>query len=369
MANKKVLIIGFFDETFMPFMKEYEKVLESENCSYDKLYFDRNHNGKPLSEGNSYIFRIELSKGVCTNSFQKLLPYYLYRKYVINLIKKNNYEKLIVLTTTPAVLLGKLLMSKYKGKYIFDYRDKTKCERFSFYRKYVNKIVSQSFASFVSSEGFLDYYIDRSKKVHITHNISNIDSAKDDCVTLSFPINIGFVGAVRYYNVNTKLISAFANSKDFKLTYSGIMHDDCDLKGFCETNNIDNVSFTGPYKNSDKPLLYKNILLINALYDLESPDTLRAIPNKIYDAALFKIPILVTKGTYLAEVVEKYGLGCSIDINNEDETAVRNDILNYINSFDKDAFMLGCREFLDKVYKDLKEYNEVVKNFIIKSDM
>ena len=37
-----------------------------------------------------------------------------------------------------------------------------------------------------------------------------------------------------------------------------------------------------------------------------------ALPNRLYDALIFKKPIITTEGTYLTEVVEKYGIGFSL---------------------------------------------------------
>ena len=82
---------------------------------------------------------------------------------------------------------------------------------------------------------------------------------------------------------------------------------DCDLEGYCKRNNIKNVVFKGEFKNEDKPEIYREIDFINAIYGNKSLEVTTALPNRLYDGILFKKPIIASKGTYLGEVIKKYG--------------------------------------------------------------
>lgn len=359
----KILIIGFDNFTFLPFMQPYEEMLKKLGIAYDRIIFDRRLQ-ETVNDENTYIFRKNLGTEHKTDIRTKIFPYIQYRKYVCQLIKQNQYDKLIVLTVTPAILISDLLLRHYKGKYIFDYRDLTFLERFSLFKRLVNKISKESYATIVSSKGFVDYYIKPHDQIYETHNITNIAFLKTQApACIKKPINIGFVGAIRYYDANTKLIQTFANSEEVNLVYSGINHDNCDLRNYCLKNGIKNVRFTGMFSNEEKPKLYENISLINALYSLQSPDTLRAIPNKLYDAAIFKIPILVTQGTYLGKVVKEWELGCVIDISESTEM-IYSQILEYVNSYDSDAFERACQRFLKKVENDMRVVEKVIERFV-----
>ena len=73
-----------------------------------------------------------------------------------------------------------------------------------------------------------------------------------------------------------------------------------------------------------------------------------------------KKPILVSKGTYLAEIVTQYRLGLAVDVETEDTVrAVR----SYLETFDPIAFEEGCRQFLDRVEQEIKVYNHALQNF------
>ena len=309
----KVLLIGFFTKTYMPYINIYEKILKSKKIDYDIICFNRDSTQKTCKEKNMYIYSHKTTK----NRLKKIIPVIKYRKYIKNIMKNNNYEKIVILTTMPGILIYKKLINKYKNKYIFDYRDYT-YEKYKFFRKRVNDLIDNSYVTFISSEGYKKYF-NNQKKIYISHNISNEDKEQKDIKDLRTTenIKIGFLGYVRYYDVNTKLIEDFKNDKKYSLKYIGTAFSNCDLKGYCKKNNINNVSFIGKYENKDKFKLYKDIDIINSIYSLESEEVQPAIPNRLYDAVLFKKPIIVSKGTYLSEIVQKYKLGVIIDTFNQ----------------------------------------------------
>lgn len=341
----------------MPYVYEYERILKENNQPYDLVCFDRRCTKPITKEKNVYTFYHELG----TDRKKKIIPYLQYAQFVKSLIKKNKYDKLIILTTVPAVMLYHVLIHQYKGRYIFDYRDYT-FEKIKFYKNAVNTIVLKSYASFLSSEGFYSF-VNRSKKTHIVHNITNAEKAVEHRSSVHDPITIGFVGLVRYFDVNTKLIEAFKNNDKYRLMYTGTIYDDCDLPQYCENNNISNVVFTGEFQNTEKPEIYKSIDLINSVYSLKSKEVSRAIPNRLYDAALYKIPLLVAKGSFLSEVVENYHLGLSIDIGITAEEIFKK-VDEYFANLDRDKFEENCNVFLMHVQKDQEYFNNKVRKFI-----
>lgn len=353
----KVLIVGFFSKTYMPYIEKYEKALNEKNIDYDIIEFDRDETGSIIKEGKSYIFRHKTG----TNKLQLLWLSFRYRNFILKMMRKNKYDKLIVLTTMPGILICNKLFKKYSNKYIFDYRDYT-YEKIPLYRKIVDKIIKNSACTFMSSKGYMDYF-ENKEKICITHNISNIEDKVDIAPDLKNKesINIGFLGYVRYFDVNSKLIDSLKNDKKYNFTYVGTPFADCDLEGFCKENGITNVEFKGKYQNSEKPMHYVSMDMINSIYSLNSAEVQPAIPNRLYDAALFKMPIIVAKGTYLSKIVEEYKLGFSIDVFNEDIKEVLNE---YVNNFDSVKFTEYCNKFLDEVYLDEASCEKELNNFI-----
>ena len=214
----------------------------------------------------------------------------------------------------------------------------------------------------MSSKGYMKFFQNKDKIV-ITHNISNEEYKEEKAVDLRIKekLNIGFLGYVRYFDVNSKLINAFKNSDKVSFTYIGLPFKDCDLEGFCKENNIENVKFKGRYENDEKAKLYQDIDIINSIYSLDSEEVQPAIPNRLYDAALFKKPIITAKGTYLAHIVEEYQLGFSIDVYQDD---IKKLLEDYLNNFNEQEFTEKCNKFLEEIYQDEKMCNEYVKKFV-----
>ena len=130
-----LVYVGWIERS--PFVRRYTDILDSENIEYEIINWNR-YAEETVHEGNIYTY------GEKVNHFSKLVskikPMLNFRKYANGLIKKKQYDKLIILTTQTAVLFPDLI-SKYKGKYIFDYRDAS-YEYISLYKKYVSHTVN-----------------------------------------------------------------------------------------------------------------------------------------------------------------------------------------------------------------------------------
>ena len=308
----KIGIITFSDRNNMPYLKYYEDIIQKEKVNYECIFWDRFTNKKTEKINNEYTLHIKCLPGA--NKLGKIIPMLKYKYIVEKIIKKEQYTHLIILTTLPGVLINKVLLKQFKNKYILDIRDYT-YEKYEFYKKIVDKLVDKSFFTAISSKGFLRF-LKNSKKIVSCHNISNAEVPNESCEDLKDKrqITIGFVGGVRYFKENCKLIDSLANNPTYKLAYIGRPNVDCDLEEYCKGKNIRNVIFKGAFKNEDKPEIYKEIDLINALYGNNSLEVTTALPNRLYDGILFKKPIIATNGTYLGKCVETFNLGMVVDL-------------------------------------------------------
>ena len=125
----------------------------------------------------------------------------------------------------------------------------------------------------------------------------------------------------------------------------------------------DNVTYGGPFKNTDKPELYNCIDMIHSIYGNEDLATSTLWPNRLYDAVIFKKPLLASTHTYLAQVVEKYNLGVNINIKDPNFMLILN---NYVNNFNKQKFLAGSNEFLDLVNSQQKLFLDKIREFFFK---
>lgn len=357
--QRKALIVAFHPRTMTPYSRQYEDIAVEQGYIYDILFWDRFQNAALDKVGNEYTLH-----RVCTLGGSKLkkIPAMIYfRKTLKQIIEKGKYDRIVILNTLPGILLSDILLEKFESRYILDIRDYT-YEKYGFYRNRVNQLIDHSFISTISSMGFYHFLRrEKTKKIFLNHNISNVSEAWNNCPDFKHKRtwNIGFVGAVRYEEENEKLVSAFANDTKFEVSYYGRFNEGCHLDRYCDKKQIKNVRFNGPFFNEEKPQIYKAVDIINSLYGGKSTDVLFLLPNRLYDCALFKKPIIVSGGTYLSEVVKKYNLGIVI----EDYGNIKENVIQYIENFVPNEFITNCRRLLMDVETDSGLLRNQLKNF------
>lgn len=358
----KVLIVDTVSFERAPYLRYYIQACNEQNIDYDLFLWNRQNDGALTK--NQHIFTFHRQCDFGGKKIKKIFPMMAYRRALLTRIREGKYTHLILINTLASVMISKVIFNRFSGKYIMDIRDYT-YEGFRFYRKLVNHLIRQSAFTTLSSRGFFKF-IESSNKIIINHNISNIKNTerKPTLVTRK-PTTIGFVGSVRYKDENMLLINALKNNSAYKLMYIGPMVFGCNLKEFCKHENIINVEFRGKFNNDDKPELYKSIDLINAIYGTFSLEVTTAIPNRFYDALIFKKPLIASKGTFLGEIVEKNQLGITVTLDVQD---IKASINQYVASFDRKEFVQHCNEYLEKVIKEQKLFLENVQNFLVAGD-
>lgn len=353
----RILIVTYDEYRNISYIEKYEKSIIKHAWDYNIVLWNRSGDKNTGLNNHHLVFQGLNRK----SKLLKIIPFLRWRRFVIKQLKRVQYDRLIILTTVPAVLLADILLLKYSKRYWLDIRDYT-YENFAFYHRIVKKLAERSAGTSISSPGFYSF-IPRYENVFLNHNITNQLAKKNDCSldTAHLPIVIGFVGGVQYLEENKRFCNHLKNNPRFILKYVGKVHPGCDLKGYCKKINMNNVEFLPPYENADKPYIYEKIDLINSVYGADSPITKLALPNRLYDAALFKKPILVSKGTLLAEIVERYNMGLAIDTR-ESELAMRIDA--YLERFNRELFVEGCESFLSSVNQDEKLILERIDEFL-----
>jgi glycosyltransferase involved in cell wall biosynthesis len=121
----------------------------------------------------------------------------------------------------------------------------------------------------------------------------------------------------------------------------------------------------GSFQVDDKPEIYSKTDLINAVYansatNLSFGDS-TPIPNRLYDAIVFKCPLVASKGTYLAELIEKYQIG--IVVNGFDDD-VEQQLIQYTINFNAEKFLNGCEELLSEVMFEEGQFIERVTSLL-----
>lgn len=125
---------------------------------------------------------------------------------------------------------------------------------------------------------------------------------------------VGFIGGIRYLEQMKMLVDA-AEECGCRVIFSGsggTSGDYEEISAYCK--NRSHVKFTGKYDyNKEIAGLYSQVDCVYAVYDADNPNVRIALPNKLYEAIYCRLPIIVAKGTYLSELVEKWGVGISVN--------------------------------------------------------
>lgn len=200
------------------------------------------------------------------------------------------------------------------------------------------RIIKKSLLTVMTSEGFIDYHFgkERPKNIVVVPNrvnpgLMNLPYSMKQQHDLDH-LSIAFVGGFRYMSVLNfaEVVGESFPQHEFHV-FGNIISNGDNLRALCEKHS--NIHFHGKFKNPDDlPGIYGNIDLVLASYDVTSINSQYAEPNKMYEAIFFKVPIIVSKGTFLSRKVESLGIGYAINGLEKDE------IRNFLSGLTKESY-------------------------------
>lgn len=357
MSNGKICFVHLMNICFAPYLKTYIELLEEKK--YDIIYWDRIGDRSQLGADHAYImqYHIGTKDG---NKFRKMRGYLRFRHFVSTILRSEDYDKIVCLSGNCAVLLNRILLKKYPGKYIVDIRDYF-LENLKPYYNMEKKIIERASLAIISSRGYMsflppyDYTI-----VHNSQSISKTDvMACRSRKRLNHPLVISFIGGIRFMEQNMKIIDCFMNDPRFEIRFigSGSEH----LEKYCKQVNAKNVILFGYFPPEETLNYYIETDILMNLYGSGTPLLDYALSNKLYYAAQLGIPILVCPNTYIEEISIKYGFGFSFDL--KDSTA-KNRLYKYYHSIDWEKFYAGCDAFMETVRHDQEIFKRRVSKIL-----
>lgn len=354
----KIGIVCFWDRTATPYLDKYETILSENHIEYESILWDRGKETTP--KPNDVIVSLPISKKLIF----KVFNFFQWRKKLISILRTKKYDKLIILTTVPGILLRNYLKRYYKNQYIFDIRDYT-LEKIAMFRRLTENVIDNSYFSTISSKGFYQW-LDKSAKIIPNHNLTYNHTNSIKLPDFSQPIiEFGFVGNVRLDKQTRDVLLKLKNSKRYISSFYGRIMPHSDIVDFVSDNKITNTKFSGEFTLVQKPFIYQNIHLINAVYANSNSRKNYAdstpLPNRIYDCVVFKRPIIASKNTYLSDLVEKYNLGISVNGSTDDIEMLFD---RYINNFNEIEFIKGCQLFINEVLIEEDIFKKHIEDFI-----
>ncbi len=131
------------------------------------------------------------------------------------------------------------------------------------------------------------------------------------------------------------------------------------------SSNSRNIDIGGFTPHEELMQLAASCHLYLALYDPGEFQNLHTASNKLFEAASIGIPLLTSKGTNLASLVERYGLGWSIEYGDRVAFMKVLSELETWTSKQKAKFMEGCQTYLQE--HDVKNAIKTIQQALLNS--
>lgn len=340
---------------FCPYIKIYTNILKQYEVNYDVISWNRDG-----TENSSGLTFNEIANH--TTILSKLIQYLRYVRHVKNILKRNNYDKIIVFGPQLGIFLQKYLESNYKNKYIFDYRDLS-IDQLLVFKKRFSNLLNNSFANIISSPGFKNYLPDKFSYI-ISHNL-NIDLAKKSVAkkyndfNKKEPLTILTIGGIRDYISNIKIVDALANKSNFIVRFVGKGNAVSDISNYIKLKNIKNVELEGYYDKKDEGRIIEKSSFLNIFYP-EKISHSSALSNRFYNGLIYRKPLIVTKNSIQGDLVEQYNLGLSLE--NCDKLELQ--IYSFLNENNFSDFDARCNQLLIRFIDDYEIFQIKVIDFI-----
>ena len=341
-----------------PYLKYYIDILKQEKIEYDLLIWDRAN----IKEEGCIAFKCsENSK----SSISKGLDFLKFRKFLIKNLKNKNYSKVIAFSGQVGILMGDFLVKYYSKRYLLDVRDFS--QPMKYFKSRFTKVVLNSNFVCISSNGFKDwlppegdYLLGHNIDITLVRNALNNFPFRDinlDDKTLK----ISTIGQIKDFHSDSLFIDQLKNDIRFQMEFIGFGPALNNLKNKTNSEHITNISYKGPYKKVEEPILLKDTDFINILISrTEFNKGATLLSNRLYLAALYNIPCIVNENTEQSRIIEKYNFGIVVDKYEE----LPNKLVSYKQNFCKEKFLKNCNAFLHDVKKDYALFEQKVTNFL-----
>ena len=341
---------------YSPYVQYYTDILKKLNADYRIMSWDK----AGAEEDVDMVFRYQ------TSDFDRkkvMIGHALFALKCKEYIRKEKIDHLIIFTIAPLFFLGYGYLRKFRGKIFMDVRDDSPFRRR--FPKQLDRFGKLARTLVVSSPFYSEWF---SRKSILCHNadLAMLERFKEEYGPdeITTPIRIAFAGMMIEEEINIEAVDRLKNDERFELIFIGRDNEKKEkIKEFVAENDIRNVVFEGEYKKDDIVDIYRNEAdLVNILRQ-NTIINRNALPNKLYDAVLSGIPLLVYyHNEAIANYVNEYNLG--IVLNEEED--LRDQIFRGIEEFDLERFKAGRMEFLKLVRDDHRLFARRLKKFCSK---
>lgn len=354
----KICILSVANIKHMTLISLYTDRLKEDNISFDIIYNDRYGEIENFDADNIYRFENKINR--YTSKFMKILKYLRFVKYAISIINKKQYDFIIVWNELTAFMFSFYLIKKFNGKYCLNIRDYL-YQDYPIIKYIFKKTIYSSAFTTISSDGFISFLPDYDYiHVHsLNRKLLSTLMPRNSLQEKNERIRISFIGNVRFFDINKKLLNVFKNDSRFEICYFGTNAEV--LESYCEENLIKNVSFHSSFPVEETNKFIQRTDIINNIYGNNKNSLDYALSIRLYYSIYYQIPILVSSKTYMAEIVNKYKIGYVVDIIDDD---LPNRIYNWYYSIDFDEFATNCKKALEEIELSNLKFEDAYRKHI-----
>jgi len=303
-----------------------------------KRYINKSIEYKGQSIPN-YEMQIETEFGRGLKNLYQLIQYQLFT--LIWLLQ--NKDKVDVIHAfdldagLPALIYSKLTKKKFIyhiADFYIDSRQGIPLKIKKYVKKLEYYLISQADATIICTDD-RKYQIKGSspKALYVIHNspveeykvaknTNNLIGTKNNS---NGSLTLGYVGGLSDKRFIDKVLKFARENPEFTLKLAGYGRIEKAVKE--AASKYANIHFYGRVSYEEALNLYSTCDVMFAIYDPTVPNHKYSAPNKVYEAMMLGLPIIVAKDTGIDSIVETEKIGFSINYNEESFT----DIIKYLN--------------------------------------
>lgn len=356
----KACIIGIQNLKHMTLISLYTDYFEKNSIQYDLIYIDKYGINEKNNARKVYKFNGKCSK--YSTLVGKLLKTYDYKKYVIRILDSEKYDFVVIWREQTASIFAGYLVNKYKGKYCVNIRDLWDRKNI-FITNGLKRAVDYSAFNTISSEGFRKflpknsaYIMTHSANPQVVYNLkaSNRKSRNE-------PINIVYLGTVRYFEYCKAVIDCFGNDERFIIKFIG--QGSIELYEYIEKNKYKNIICEGAFDASETVKLLEGADVINCAFGAKNDQEKFLTPIRFYYSLFMHIPALTTDETWMDEQCKT--LSMNLTIPKELTTNRVADIVYYeYHSIDWNLMCKKIDEYICTINQDNQELIQVLDHIV-----